>query len=73
VPDAAARSLRAGRTFQLGLAVADIGNPTYVAMMGGIESVISAAGYRLLLHSTGAETRDEIAMVASLRTGSLTG
>jgi LacI family transcriptional regulator len=67
VPDSAARSLRGGRTGQLGLAVADVGNPTYIAMMRGIESVTSAAGYRLLIHSSGAETGDEIAMVNSLR------
>jgi LacI family transcriptional regulator len=73
VPDAAARSLRAGRTYQLGLAVADIGNPTYVAMMRGIESITRAAGYRLLLHSTGAETDDEIAMLSSLRRGFVDG
>lgn len=73
VPDDAARSLRAGRTYQLGLAVADIGNPTYVAMMRGIESITRAAGYRLLLHSTGAETDDEIATLSSLRLGFVDG
>jgi len=66
VPDAGARSLRAGRTQQLAFAVADVGNPTYVAMMRGIESITSAAGYRLLVRSTGSDVADEVSMVESL-------
>jgi LacI family transcriptional regulator, galactose operon repressor len=66
VPNAAARSLRAGRTRQLALAVADVGNPTYVAMMRGVESVIGGLGYRLLVHSTGADTGDEVSLLESL-------
>lgn len=66
VPDSAARSLRAGRTQQLAFAVADLGNPTYVAMMRGIESVISASGYRLLVRSTGSDPADEVSLVESL-------
>lgn len=66
VPDAGARSLRAGRTQQLALAVADVGNPTYVAMMRGIESKVRASGYRLLVHSTGSDPADEVSLVESL-------
>jgi LacI family transcriptional regulator len=66
VPDAAARSLRAGRTQQLAFAVADVGNPTYVAMMRGIESIIKPAGYRLLVRSTGSDPADEVGLVESL-------
>ena len=66
VPDAGARSLRAGRTQQLALAVADLGNPTYVAMMRGIESRVSASGYRLLVHSTGSDSADEVSLLESL-------
>ncbi len=66
VPDAGARSLRAGRTQQLALAVADVGNPTYVAMMRGIESKVRASGYRLLVHSTGSDSADEVSLVESL-------
>ena len=66
VPDAAARSLRERRTGQLAFAMADIGNPFYVAMMGGIESLTRAEGYRLLVHSTGGDPADEVSMVESM-------
>jgi LacI family transcriptional regulator len=66
VPDAAARSLRAGRTHQLAFAVADLGNPTYVDMMRGVEAVTSSSGYRLLVHSTGSDPADEISLIESL-------
>ena len=66
VPDAAARSLRAGRTQQLAFAVADVGNPTYVAMMRGIESIARPSGYRLLVRSTGSDPADEVSLVHSL-------
>jgi LacI family transcriptional regulator len=66
VPDAAARSLRAGRTGQLAFAIADVGNPTYVAMMRGIESVTRASGYRLLVQSTGSDVAAEVSLIESL-------
>lgn len=53
VADATAQSLKRGRTNQLAYAVADIGNPVYVEMMGAIERVVSASGYRLVLSSMG--------------------
>ncbi|MFE2375782.1 LacI family DNA-binding transcriptional regulator [Streptomyces sp. NPDC059398] len=66
VPNAVARSLKGGRTRQLTFAMADIGNPAYVAMVRGIQAVTRAAGYRLLLHSTGAVVEDELDAVRSL-------
>ena len=51
--DATARSLKLGRTQQLAYAVADIGNPVYVEMMGAIERVVAASDYRLVISSTG--------------------
>jgi LacI family transcriptional regulator len=66
VPDAAARSLRERRTRQLAFAVADIGNPFYVTMMGGIESLTRTEGYRLLVHSTGGDPADEVSLVESM-------
>ncbi|MFG6475500.1 LacI family DNA-binding transcriptional regulator [Microbacterium sp. P06] len=53
VADAAARSLKLGRTQQLAYAVADIGNPVYVEMMSAVERVVAASGYRLVISSTG--------------------
>lgn len=67
--NALARSLKVARTEQLVLAVADVGNPVYVAMMRAIEQVVQAAGYRLLLSSTGSESRVESAMVRDMARG----
>lgn len=66
VPDMAARSLRARRTEQLAFAVPDVGNPAYVEMMRGIESVTRQAGYRLLIQSTGGDITEEVSLVHSL-------
>src|SRR5580704_14933474 len=63
VPDTAARSLRARRTNQLAFAVPDVGNPAYVEMMRGIESVTRASGYRLLIESTGADIAEELSLI----------
>lgn len=65
-PDTAARSLRARRTRQLAFAVPDVGNPAYVEMMRGIESVTRASGYRLLVQSTGADVTEEVSLIQSL-------
>lgn len=67
--DAMARSLKVGRTEQLALAVADLGNPVYVEMMRAIESVVRAAGYRLVLLSTGADADAEIDAIRGLNRG----
>ncbi|WP_327636029.1 LacI family transcriptional regulator [Kribbella sp. NBC_00482] len=69
VPDARARSLKVGRTFQLTLAVADVGNPVYVTMMRAVEEVVSAAGYRLVVTTTGADVVDEVALVRGMARG----
>ncbi|HEU4947520.1 MAG TPA: LacI family DNA-binding transcriptional regulator [Kribbella sp.] len=69
VPDARARSLKVGRTLQLTLAVADVGNPVYVTMMRAVEGVVSAAGYRLVVTATGPEVADEVALVQGMARG----
>ena len=69
VPDARARSLKVGRTLQLTLAVADVGNPVYVTMMRAVESVVSAAGYRLVVTTIGPEVVDEVALVRGMARG----
>lgn len=67
VPDATARSLKARRTNQLAFAVPDISNPVYVEMMRSIERATKSSGFRLLIHSTGADSADELDLVKSLR------
>lgn len=69
VVDARARSLKLGRTEQLALSVEDLGNPVYVSMMRAIESVVRAAGFRLLVSSTGSDPHDEIDIIRGLHHG----
>ena len=69
VPDATARSLKVGRTEQIALAVADVGNPVYVSMMHAVNEVVADAGYRLVLSSTGSDPADQIDLLKSLGRG----
>jgi len=66
VPNSVARSLKSARTNQVAFAMADIGNPVYLAMVREIQPVLKAAGYRLVLHSTGADVGEEIEVLRSL-------
>ncbi|KQZ86130.1 LacI family transcriptional regulator [Microbacterium sp. Root166] len=70
--DATARSLKLGRTQQLAYAVADIGNPVYVEMMGAIERVVAASDYRLVISSTG-DADATVELVRSLGRGFVDG
>jgi LacI family transcriptional regulator len=67
VPNAAARSLRSRRTGQIAFAMPDVGNPVYTTMIGSIQEVARVRGWRLMLHSTGAEADDELAMIRDLK------
>ena len=66
-PNAAARSLRSRRTGQIVFAMPDVGNPVYTTMVGSIQEATRESGWRLMLHSTGADTEDELAIVRDLR------
>jgi LacI family transcriptional regulator len=66
VPSAIAQSLRSQRVGQVALAVEDIGNPAYLAMVRAIQPVLRAADIRLVLHSTDGIVREEIEIVRSL-------
>lgn len=72
VADARARSLKTGRTMSLGYFVADIGNPVYVEMMAAIEAVTTAAGYRLIVATTGGAA-DTVDLVEGLERGYVDG
>lgn len=67
VPNAAARTLRSRRTGQIAFAMPDVGNPVYASMVESIQDVVRARGLRLMLHSTGADAEDELAMVRDLK------
>ena len=51
---------------QLAFAVADIANPVYIEMMRAIEEITKAAGFRLVLHSTGSDSANEIDLIEGL-------
>lgn len=69
VPDASARTLRTGRTDQIALAVADVGNPVYVQMMRKVTRIVAKAGYRLVVSSTGSDPQAQIDLLTSLNRG----
>jgi LacI family transcriptional regulator len=66
VPNAIARSLQSQRTGLIALAVEDIGNPVYVAMMRAIEAVVAESGRQLLVHATGGQVDNETALLRRL-------
>lgn len=72
VADTTARSLKFGRTQQLAYAVADIGNPVYVEMMGALEKVVASSGYRLVISGTG-DASQTVELVQSLNRGFVDG
>jgi LacI family transcriptional regulator len=66
VPNAIARSLQSRRTDLVALAVEDIGNPVYVAMMRAIEAVVAGSGRQLVVHATGGDVAGETALLRRL-------
>jgi LacI family transcriptional regulator len=66
IPSAVAQSLTTRQTGQIAFAMEDIGNEAYLEMVRAIQPMLREAGYRLLLHSTGADVSDEIDVLQSL-------
>jgi LacI family transcriptional regulator len=73
VPSTIAQSLRSQRVGQIALAVEDIGNPAYLAMVRAIQPALRAAGLRLVLHSTDGIVGEEIDVVQNLGNGYVDG
>lgn len=66
VPSVVAQSLKTRHTGQVAFAMEDIGNAAYLEMVRRIQPTLREEGYRLLLHSTGADVEDELGVLASL-------
>ncbi|MBB5790643.1 LacI family DNA-binding transcriptional regulator [Jiangella mangrovi] len=66
VPSVVAQSLKTQHTGQVAFAMEDIGNAAYLEMVRRIQPTLRDEGYRLLLHSTGADVEDELGVLASL-------
>ena len=69
IPDAAAKSLKLGRTLQIAIAVDDIANPVYAMMMHGVEAGLVRSGSRLLVCSTGRRPADLLDLVEGMSRG----
>ena len=65
-PNHMAKSLKSKKTEQVALAVADIGNPVYVAMAKAVQQVVKSCGYRLVLLSTEGLEEEEFGILKSL-------
>ncbi len=72
-PNAAGRSLRMKKTFQIEFAVADIGNPVYVEMMSAIHAVLAPHGYRTVVSSMGDQADSAISVLRALDDGHVDG
>ena len=66
-PDAAAQSLRLGRTHSVGVLIPDARNPHYWQIVQGVESEAQAHGYDLFLSSTSLDPDRELAAVGHCR------
>jgi LacI family transcriptional regulator len=66
VPNAIARSMRSQKVGTVGFVVEDISNPAYLAMVRAIQPVLSHAGTRLVLYSTGGDENEELKAVHDL-------
>ena len=66
VPNHFARSLISRRSRAIGLIVPTLTNPVFAPTIGGIEKVLDAAGYALLIHSCERDPDKEFAQVCTL-------
>ena len=72
-PNAVARSLSLKRTHTLGVVIPDLMHSFFVEIVAGIESVMSARGYGLLLCSSGENPRKERSELEMLRARQVDG
>ena len=68
-PNSAARALKVRKSDQICLSFADLGNPAYLAITKGINSVLRDSKYRLILSSSVSTQDDIINHLASLGRG----
>ena len=67
VPNRTAVSLSRNRTQTVGLLVPDLGNPTFLACLRGLEKAAAHAGYRVLVADTREVAATEAALAQDLR------
>jgi DNA-binding LacI/PurR family transcriptional regulator len=72
-PSRAARSLRAGTSQSVGVVIPDLENPFFTAVVRGIEVVLRAAGYMLLLANSDEDAAREREVLQTLRADGVDG
>jgi LacI family transcriptional regulator len=72
-PNAVARSLTLRRTHTLGIIIPDLMHSFFVEIVAGLEAVVSARGYGLLLCASGEDARKERAEIEMLRARQVDG
>ena len=72
-PDALARSLRARRSNTIGLLISDIANPFFTAVVRGIQDVVQARGYALLLSNSDEDPDKELGYLRVLKSRRVDG
>ena len=72
-PSRIARNLRVGTTLAVGVVIPDIENPFFTGVVRGIENVLHAAGYTLLLANSDEVPAREERMLATLRAEGVAG
>ena len=65
-PSPLARSLRTRRTYTVGFVVPDVASPFYAASLKGAQSVLEAAGYRVMLMDSEQSVDGELAALRTL-------
>lgn len=67
VPSQIGQSFKSQRTGQVAIAVPDISNASYLALVKEAQKIFSEAGYRTTLINTGGNSSDDIALIRGLR------
>jgi LacI family transcriptional regulator len=65
-PSSVARALKTSRTFAVGVAVPDLGNPVFPPVIRGLEDILSAAGYTLMLSNSDGDLLQERTVVRAM-------
>jgi LacI family transcriptional regulator len=65
-PSPLARSLRTRQTYTVGFVVPDVASPFYAASLKGAQSVLEAAGYRVMLMDSEQSVEGEVAALRTL-------
>jgi LacI family transcriptional regulator len=72
-PSRAARTLRVGTSQAVGVVIPDLENPFFTAVVRGIEGVLQAAGYMLLLANSDEDAARERNILETLRADGVAG